>query len=365
MKVTFPHLGNSCYAAKAIFDTLGIEYIIPKASNKKALEIGSLYSPDEICLPFKIMIGNYIQSIEEGADTIVIAGSCGPCRFGEYCELQMNTLKKLGYDLDFIVIDSPKDIGKDEFLTRINKIAIHSNVSSTKKFSSLIYGLKIINLMDSLDKKAKIKAGYEINNGDSKKILWDCKNQILNCKTAKEMINLVKHYHKKLKEVPIDKSKNPLKIAIIGEIYTIIEPFSNLYIEDKLMDYGICTSKVLYPSWWVKNTALSPFNLDCLSLKKASKKYLSLGIGGYGRECVGEAVLAKKNGFHGAIQIFPLGCMPEIVSKSILPTISKNENFPIMSLVVDEMTGEAGYSTRIEAFIDLLERREENVLYGS
>lgn len=41
------------------------------------------------------MIGNYIQSIEEGADTIVIAGSCGPCRFGEYCELQMNTLKKI------------------------------------------------------------------------------------------------------------------------------------------------------------------------------------------------------------------------------------------------------------------------------
>ncbi len=36
-----------------------------------------------------------------------------------------------------------------------------------------------------------------------------------------------------------------------------------------------------------------------------------------------------------------------------------------MSLVVDEMTGEAGYSTRIEAFIDLLERREDNVLYGS
>ncbi|MCW6108815.1 2-hydroxyglutaryl-CoA dehydratase, partial [Clostridium sporogenes] len=44
---------------------------------------------------------------------------------------------------------------------------------------------------------------------------------------------------------------------------------------------------------------------------------------------------------------------------------SKNENFPIMSLVVDEMTGEAGYSTRIEAFIDLLERRHDNVLYGS
>jgi predicted nucleotide-binding protein (sugar kinase/HSP70/actin superfamily) len=57
--------------------------------------------------------------------------------------------------------------------------------------------------------------------------------------------------------------------------------------------------------------------------------------------------------------------MPEIVSKSILPTISKDKNFPILTLIVDEMTGEAGYITRLEAFLDLLERRKDNVLYGS
>jgi len=54
--------------------------------------------------------------------------------------------------------------------------------------------------------------------------------------------------------------------------------------------------------------------------------------------------------------------MHEIVSKSILPTISKDLDFPVMSLVVDDMTGEAGYITRIEAFIDLLERRREKCI---
>jgi predicted nucleotide-binding protein (sugar kinase/HSP70/actin superfamily) len=67
----------------------------------------------------------------------------------------------------------------------------------------------------------------------------------------------------------------------------------------------------------------------------------------------------------GAIQIFPMGCMPEIVSKAILPSIARDRDFPIMSLVVDEMTGEAGYVTRIEAFIDMLERRKENALSRS
>jgi len=36
-----------------------------------------------------------------------------------------------------------------------------------------------------------------------------------------------------------------------------------------------------------------------------------------------------------------------------------------MSLVMDEIAGDAGYITRIEAFLDLLERRRRNVLYGN
>ena len=28
------------------------------------------------------MIGNYIQAIEKGADTVILPGSCGPCRLG-------------------------------------------------------------------------------------------------------------------------------------------------------------------------------------------------------------------------------------------------------------------------------------------
>ena len=44
MKITAPHLGNVYIAAKALFDGLGIEYIMPPMNNKEALEIGSLYS---------------------------------------------------------------------------------------------------------------------------------------------------------------------------------------------------------------------------------------------------------------------------------------------------------------------------------
>lgn len=365
MKITAPHLGNVYLAAKALFDGLEIEYIMPPFNNKEALEIGSLHSPEEMCLPFKIMIGNYIQAIEKGANTVLIPGSCGPCRFGEYCELQINLLNKLEYNLDFIIIDAPKDIGIKELYNRINKLSSKSSKSKYQKLKALTDAIKVVNLIDEIESKAHYLAGYEKVKGECKRILNSCKREALKCNDPKEMIKLLEDYKNNINNIEIDKSKNPIKIAIIGEIYTVIEPFSNLFIEDKLMDYGVSTKRRLTPSWWVKDMALVPTKLNSLDIKKGAKEYLHLGIGGHARECVGETVLAHEEGLDGAIQIFPMGCMPEIVSKAILPTISKDKDFPIMSLVVDEMTGEAGFVTRIEAFVDLLERRKKDALSWS
>lgn len=362
MKITVPHMGNVYLAVKALFDGLEIDYVIPPLNSKLTLEIGSLHSPEEICLPYKIMIGNYIQAIEQGADTVLLTGSCGPCRFGEYCEMQMNLLKKLGHNLDFIVMDVPTDIGIKELLNRINKISSNSKKTKYQKIKALSSSFKIMNLIDEIEARAHYLAGYEKVKGECKKILNSCKVEAFKCDNPEKMIKLLVDYRNKINKVEIDSSKNPIKVAIIGEIYTVIEPFSNLYIEEKLMDYEVSTKRRLTPSWWIKNLALFPTKLNQLDIKRGAKEYLPMQIGGHARECIGEAVLAHEEGFDGAIQIFPMGCMPEIVSKSILPKISMDKDFPIMTLVVDEMTGEAGYVTRIEAFVDLLERGRYNTI---
>lgn len=53
MNITFPHLGNTYIAAKVLFEELGIKYTIPPLSSKRTLDIGSMYSPEDICLPLK------------------------------------------------------------------------------------------------------------------------------------------------------------------------------------------------------------------------------------------------------------------------------------------------------------------------
>jgi predicted nucleotide-binding protein (sugar kinase/HSP70/actin superfamily) len=102
MRITIPHLGNVYLAVKILFDSLGLDYIIPPLNSKEALRLGSKYSPEEICLPFKLMVGNYIASVESGADTVLLVGSCGPCRFGEYSELQMRFLNSLAITLNLL-----------------------------------------------------------------------------------------------------------------------------------------------------------------------------------------------------------------------------------------------------------------------
>jgi len=365
MKATVPHMGNIHIAVKALFDGLGVDYIIPPQNNDEALNIGTKHSPEEICLPFKIMIGNYIQAIEKGADTVILTGSCGPCRFGEYCELQMNLMKSLGYNLNFIVLDMPKDIGIKELFKRLVAIGAASTKSRYEKLKAAKQAILIMHLLDETEALTHYLAGYERNKGQCKRLLKECKSKAMKCTAPGEMLSLIKEYKRKIEYIPVDINRNPLKIAIIGEIYTVIEPYSNFYIEDKLMDYGVSSKRGMTPSWWLKNMALSPLKINSLNIKKASREYLPMEIGGHARECIGEAMLSYKEGFDGAIQIFPMGCMPEIVSKSILPSISRDYEFPIMSLVVDDMTVEAGYITRVEAFIDLLERRRDNVLYGS
>lgn len=360
MILTFPHMGNVYLAGKILFDSLKLNYTIPPLSNQRSLELGSKISPEEMCLPFKIMMGNYIQSIQQGADTILLVSSCGPCRFGEYSELQIRLLKKAGYHVKFILADLPKQLRDDENILDIMVLLDETNLSKGQIVKSILLGLRAMGLIDYIERKAHLNAGYEINLGESKKLLKSALSKTYSCNNPKEAVKLLKEYKNKIQEVPIDKNLSPLKIAIIGEIYTVIDPFSNLDIEDKLMDYGVSSYRQLTPSWWVKDTLLKLLKLNGLQTKYFSKDYLPYFVGGHGRECIAEAVMAHKNNYNGAIQIFPSGCMPEVVSKSILPSISQDKSFPIMTLVMDEMTGEAGYSTRIEAFIDLLERRKSN-----
>lgn len=90
-----------------------------------------------------------------------------------------------------------------------------------------------------------------------------------------------------------------------------------------------------------------------------AEPYLKTAIGGHAQETLGNTVLYAKQHYDGVIQIYPLTCMPEIVADSIMPSVIKDYNIPVLTLIMDEITGDAGYITRIDAFVDMLGRRRQ------
>ncbi|MTI65397.1 MAG: CoA protein activase [Firmicutes bacterium] len=363
MKITFPHMGNVYIAGKGMLEDLGREVVLPPPCSKKTLEIGTKYSPESICLPLKINIGNYIESIERGADTILLTGSCGPCRYGFYSVIEKNILKELGYNVDFIVFDPPE--GKpSNLINSFKKAAGTDNV--IKIFKGFYKGKKIIEKADNLTKLSNIKRAHAIYPEKVDNIMNDFYKDIEDVHGSSEIISFINYTNKRINSVKEKKQSEYMKVGIVGEIYTIIEPFVNLEIEKKLGHFGIEVEKSLTPSKWLSHhLGLGNIGISEERKKwKAAKPYLRTLVGGHGRETVGSAILYAKEDYDGVIQILPFNCMPEIVAESILPTVQKDYNIPILTLVVDEMTGEAGYLTRLEAFVDLLKKRREEKKNG-
>ena len=148
----------------------------------------------------------------------------------------------------------------------------------------------------------------------------------------------------------------------MGEFFVLLDPYTNQEIEKTLGELGIEVQRQIFFSDWLEHV-LQP----SIFYKKEShrqrcvrfaKDYMKRAIGGECLETVGDTVFAAKNGIDGIIHIMPFSCMPEIVAQNILPKVSRQENIPILELVLDEQTGKAGNITRIEAFADLIKRRK-------
>lgn len=351
MKITYPHMGEAYIAVKGLFDDIGVESVIPPFTTERTVKHGSKLSPESVCLPFKIMLGNYMNSLDMGADTILITGSCGPCRYGYYGPIQKEILNDAGYkDFDMIVLDPPKENPR-LFMESVRKI---SSNGKTNPLSALLRAYKVCCEVEKLNALLYYVRPRAYDKNQVKAIMHGFKSQVVNVKGTRDIIGFVHETMDKLSKVEIDKDYTPLKIGIIGEIYTIIEPFTNLNVEERLGNLGIEVHRSMTVKDWAQNTIILPLTgrKSYKNEKRLSKPYLPTLIGGHAQQCIGHAIQYAQKNYDGLVQIYPMTCMPEIVSRSILPQIEKDYGIPILYLIVDEQTGEAGYQTRLEAFAD-------------
>ncbi|CUH97512.1 hypothetical protein P22_3643 [Propionispora sp. 2/2-37] len=359
MKITFPHTGNMYIPIKVLLETIGIDYVMPPLCNIKTLECGSAHSPEFICMPFKIILGDFIHGIQNGADTVLFCGGLGQCRLGYYGDLQAEILKSIGHNVKFICIDLTF-LTVREIVEKLKPLT--EGKSPVKILRGIACAIWTVFRVDKLYRLASYTRCREVVKGCTDNTMKQFHHRVQNARGFKAIIKEINWAKWTLETIKTDKKAKPLKVAIVGELYVALEPYANLDIEKKLGNMGVEVHNKLSVSHWIMEHFIKR-NLPVKSKDtshEAGKEFMKTDdIGGHGLETIGNAVLCSRNRYDGIIHLYPFTCMPEIIAQCTFNEIQNKYGVPIMTLILDEMTGEAGYMTRVEAFIDMLERKRK------
>ena len=365
-KVTyvFPRMGYSYAAFESFFQILGYDVITPEPSNSKTLKRGVSNSPEGMCFPFKILLGQFMKVLEENPHKyfkIVSLESYGPCRFGYYSPLYAKILRDKGFDNFEIVnvegIYPPWYRGIPRFFKKLVKlVGWHMPWTGIRAF--VIAGWKVY-AIEQLERKMYHLIPRENVTGSTEKAFNAAFERIHHAPNkVKAIKRILAEELKKMDAVPHVEDVNLPKVGLIGEAYMLMDYSNNLEIEKKLAYLGVDVDRSLWVTNWTLDRILRA-KKHLNHMLEVNKGYLDFFIGGDGQESIMNTILYKKKGFDGVIQVLPFGCLPETAAKQILSRVSEDFDIPVLSLSFDEQTGEAGFVTRLEAFVDMLKSRRE------
>ena len=361
IKVAFPHMGTIYIAWAAALRRVGVEPFIPPYTSKKTLSLGTKHSPEAICLPYKLILGNFIEAIEGGADYVAMITSPGICRLGEYGACIKNALSDMGYKANYIELTLYDGIkGMYNFLKEIS-----GKNDPVMFLRAIVFAMRKVFILDDLETKLSYYRAREITCGEAEKHYNKALKLIDDAMNTRQLNRAKKLAFAEMDKTQINPKKEVLYVDITGEIYLVCDKFSNQDIVKELGRMGVQTRKSLTVSSFLKDAIIPKmFRKGETHLQRANrlaKPYLMRDIGGDALECVSDVAYANERGIDGIIHISPFTCMPEIMSQNIFPAMRENCDIPILPLIMDEQTGKAGYITRLEAFVDLMRRRKRKL----
>ncbi|MFX1327221.1 MAG: hypothetical protein ACFE91_03630 [Promethearchaeota archaeon] len=362
--MSFPNMGPNWVAFKTLFEQLdpSIKVILPDPTNREAIKIGVKYSPEFVCFPFKATLGDFVSAIKKGADTLVMAIDCGPCRFGFYHAVQERLLHDMGYKHVTVIPLDQADLLEFHWVKTLQEVSSKSGLFVYPKFvKAVIFFLKKAKLLSDIQTAEGLFRAYERNQGDTTDVLNNILNKLDQANTLKELRTFKKVIKEDFNKIDIDKSRTPLRVAIFGEIHISLEPYVNVDIRRKLGDLGAEIHQNLNLWDWVSHKFHLNFHRKWL--EHLSRPYLPMDIGGECQWVLGEYVDRAQSGFDGAIHCYPFTCMPEVTARTIITNkLKKIYDLPIIYFSFDEHSGTEGMRTRLEAFVDLMQSRRKHKL---
>ncbi len=136
-----------------------------------------------------------------------------------------------------------------------------------------------------------------------------------------------------------------LRFAVVGYPYIIHDRYISVDVINKLRRMGVSVVTSDNPP----PLALRMQRYDCGKILFWTFSDRTLRAAHY---------FAKQGKVDGIIHLTAFGCGPDSIVDRFIQYNSSSHHIPFMSLSIDEHSGEAGVSTRLEAFVDMVRRKK-------
>ncbi len=299
---------------KAFLETLGFTVVLSAPTNRNLLEAGLKVANSETCLPMKLLYGHILDL--RGRVDAVFLPQMDECRWGE------GTYGTSTYFCPYFV--GLADVMEAEFpdLKILRPVMmLHDNEIVSETW--LEFGR-------SLGKKpALVKQAFE---------------------TANRVYRLFIDEREKHKRTPIEiLEKQKLNtgnfrktIALVGRPYLVYESAANLEIIKKINQRGYRVETMEMVS-----LADSRSGLRQLPYAQRSHWYQT-------NEEYGSLIhFGRRSDIKGIIYLVPFNCGPDFMLEEVVISDLRKRK-PVAIISIDESTGEAGLTTRLDAFLDML-----------
>ena len=283
---------------KHFFELLGCNVVLSPETNQKILELGINNTIDETCLSYKIYVGHVLY-LEEICDYILISRVCDYGKKDKVCTRLNGT-----YD----------DIK--------NKIPVYKILDFDIEYTFRKYPLL-----------GFIKIGFKFTKNIFK-IIYSY------YKAVKKQIKYDSH----LSNIEKNKlTKENKKILIISRSYNINDKFISTYIKEYLKENNIIP---IYSS-----------NIERKTTKEFSEYFSNTLYWLYSKENVG-SLYYLKNQINGIIFLSTYPCGIDTLVNNLL--ILKNKDIPMLNIIIDENINELNLETKLESFLDIMNKGENN-----
>ncbi len=361
--LSFPNMGWSKYPFLSLYRRIkGVNVINPPPVNSSIIETGVKISPEFVCFPFKVTIGEIINLIQNlKIKNIIYPIDKGPCRMGFYAHVQDIIMKDMGLDFNLITLQQDSLFPEKDWLNSFKELErlTGKKIRNLRIMKNVIRFLLKAKIIEDLTKISCVVRCREQRKGDTNKVV----NHILRMLDATENISSLLRFGSYMKaqfrEIPIKRDIQPLRVIISGEIHVLLEHYVNFDIMRKLGDYGI----EVHPTFGVYDWLLHKMHINARrrKLEEIARQFIPLDIGGEAQWDIGAYIEAQKNGFDGMVLVYPFTCMPETTVRSIIEGMNPDPFYmPSLYFSFDESSAFEGMRTRIEAFIDIMNGNRKN-----